>query len=54
MKISNICFYAENEKTNEIMMMVKGVHMPRRCERKQDKGKPINILIVAFAMQDQQ
>lgn len=29
-------------------------HMPRRCQRKEDKGKPINILILAFAMQDQQ
>lgn len=34
-------------------MVMKSVHMSKRCERKEDKGKPINILIVAFEMQDQ-
>lgn len=36
------------------MLMMKSAQMPQRCERKEDKGKPINILILAFAMQDQQ
>lgn len=55
-KLATFNFTHKMEKTNEIMMM-KSVYMSPHSvvnEKKEDKGKPINILILAFAMQDQQ